>query len=150
MTLQGKSSKEVESGLDKKIVRLNDDSYQFNFDNDHDLTTIGDIAEDHKQLLNHPLNEAYILPMWNKIRGKLRLNCFFYFLFLCCLTFLVHLSYLNLLPNGKIFKKFYTRVLIQKMSFSNNSIQFCIIENPFRSLLQTKRLVENFFNHRMI
>ena len=74
MTLQGKSSKEVESGLDKKIVRLNDDSYQFNFDNDHDLTTICDIAEDHKQLLNHPLNEAYILPMWNKIRGKLRLH----------------------------------------------------------------------------
>ena len=107
MTLQGKSSQEVENGLDKKVVRLNEDSYQFNFDNDHDLSTICEIAEDHKQLLNHPTNEAYILPKWNKIRWKIRLNFYMYLMFAWFLTLLVHMSYSNLLPNGKIFKKSY-------------------------------------------
>ena len=95
-----KSSQEVEEDLDKKIKRVDANTYEFNFEY-HDLERIAIICKDHKHLLNHPVNEAYILPQWRKIRWKLRVNLGIYIVFLWLLTILVQISYWKLLPNGK-------------------------------------------------
>ena len=103
--LLGKSTQVLEYDLDKKIEKLDDDTYKFKFDQNHSFKTISDIAKDHKQLLNHPCNEAYIIGKRWKIRWILFVNLFIYLVFLWSLTALVKLSYWKLLPNGKKFKK---------------------------------------------
>ena len=103
--LLGKSSQELEIDLDKKIKKIDVDTYKFNFDGNHSFKAICDISKDHKMLLNHPCNEAYIIGKWQKIQWKLIVNFSAYIIFLLCLTILVILSYWKLLPNGKRFKK---------------------------------------------
>ena len=103
--LLGKSSQELENELDEKIEKIDDDTYKFKFDQNNSFETICDIAKDHKTLLNHPCNEAYIIGKWRKIQWKLILNFLAYIVFLLCLTILVKWSYWKLLPNGKRFKK---------------------------------------------
>ena len=100
---KNKTCQEVEDHLDKKIKRVDVDTYKFNFGKDHDFGKISEIAKNHKHLLNHPVNEAYILTKWGKIRWKLRMNFGIYLVFLWSLTILVQMSYWKLLPNGKKF-----------------------------------------------
>jgi hypothetical protein len=119
--MTSKSSKEVEEGLDKRITKVGN-TYKFNFEG-HDFEKISKIGKDHKHLLNHPVNEAYILPKWRKIRWILRANLWIYIAFLSLLTIFVQISYWKLLPNGKRCNKACKRCFkipcLQKMSLNH-------------------------------
>ena len=76
--------------------------YEFDFE-DHGFKNISQIEENHPELLQHPVNESFMLQIWMEITRRLRINFAIYSFFVICLTSMVHTSYWQFLPNSKTF-----------------------------------------------
>jgi hypothetical protein len=89
------NSGELKKVLDSKISEVNDSSIDFDisiFDEVDIFSTIEDkIAQGrNRDLLSHPLIEAFLLAKWDTIKFWYYLNTFFYFVFVIDLTILLY------------------------------------------------------------
>ena len=92
------NSEDLKKVLDSKIsVNSNDSSTEFDvaiFDDDDIFSTIDEKISRgrNRDLLSHPLVEAFLLAKWDtKIKKSAYLNTIGYFLFIINLTFLLYL-----------------------------------------------------------
>ena len=86
-----------------RVIILHIDAYGYEFDFvDYDFQKISEIEENHIDLLQHPVNESFMIQKWSEIRQRLKKNCFVYFGFVLCLTVMVQSNYWQL-PNSKKF-----------------------------------------------
>ena len=105
-----------------RVIILHIDAYGYEFDFvDYDFQKISEIEENHIDLLQHPVNESFMIQKWSEIRQRLKKNSIVYFGFVLCLTVMVQSNYWQL-PNSK---KFLIYPLDKRKTKKPNQLIFC-------------------------
>ena len=84
--------------------RISESNTKISFDikifTDKDI--ISQIAATKKDLLSHPIVEAFLIAKWDSVKKWYYFNGFFYFLFICNLTNLLYLNQFDIKGELKI------------------------------------------------